>query len=172
MNRKLAIVLFAAGFMVSCAPLSREIMNQVDDTLTYQVVQQDPDWYVGKMVLWGGVIVEITNKQSETDLKVRQTELDVEKRPKDLDRSAGRFIVRYAGFLDPAIYRAGRLITVAGKVDGREAHPMGNIQYFYPVLQTKEIHLWESQEYMRPAYPYYWDYPYWHRHPWGWYWPW
>ena len=172
MTKKLAIVLFAAGFMASCAPLSREIMSQVDNTLTYQVVQQDPDRYVGKMVLWGGVIVEITNKQNETDLKVRQTELDVEKRPKDLDRSAGRFIVRYAGFLDPAIYRAGRLITVAGKVAGKEAHPLGNTQYPYPVLQAKEIHLWESQEYMRPAYPYYWDYPYWwRRYPW-WYWPW
>ncbi len=172
MNGRLVIVLFAAGFLVSCAPLSREIMSQVDNTLTYQVVQQNPERYVGKIVLWGGVIVEVTNKEGETDIKVRQTELDVEKRPKDLDRSAGRFIVRYAGFLDPAIYRAGRLITVAGQVAGKEAHPLGNIQYSYPVLEAKEIYLWEVQEYMRPTYPYYWNYPYWWgRYPW-WYWPW
>ena len=172
MKREFLILLLMAGVMVSCAPLSREIMSQVDETLTFQVVQQDPDRHVGKTVLWGGVVADITNKQNETDLKVRQTGLDIEKRPKDLDRSAGRFIVRYTGFLDPAIYQAGREVTVAGEVVGKEVLPLGKIQYSYPVILAKEIHLWEKPEPLRPYYPYYWDpfwspywYPYWGYRP-------
>ena len=165
MKRRLWILFLVAGFMVSCAPLSREVMRQVDETLTYQVVRQDPDRYMGKMALWGGVLVEIINRQNETDLRVRQTELDVEKRPKEPDRSAGRFIVRYPGFLDPAIYKTGREITVAGEVIGKEILPLENILYSYPVILGKEIHLWEKREPVRPYDPPYWDYPFWG--PWG-----
>lgn len=170
MKGGLMIVLLLAGLMASCAPLSRQVMSQVDETLTYQVVQKDPDRYVGKTVLWGGVITDITNKQNETDLKVRQAELDIEKRPKNLDRSVGRFIVQYPGFLDPAIYQAGRQITVAGKVVGKEILPLEGIQYSYPVILAKEIHLWEKLLPVRPFYPYYWD-PFWgpYGYPYRWY---
>ncbi len=170
MKNRLLIVLLVAGFIASCAPLSREIMSQVDETLTFQVVQKDPDRFLGKIVLWGGVIADITNKQNETDLKVRQTDLDIEKRPKNLDRSAGRFIVRYAGFLDPAIFQAGREITVAGEVAGKEVLPLEKIQYSYPVILAKEIHLWERLLPVRPYYPYYWD-PFWgpYWYPYRWY---
>jgi outer membrane lipoprotein len=171
MRKRLVAVLLAAGFMASCAPFSREIMSRVDENLTYRSVQQDPDRYLGKTVLWGGVIVEIINKQKETELKVRETEVDIEKRPKDLDRSAGRFIVRYEGFLDPAIYQAGREITVAGEVVGKEVLPLGNARYSYPVILAKEIHLWEREQPVRPYYPYYWE-PFWgpwYPYPYRWY---
>ena len=172
-----------AGFLVavllaSCAPVSKEIMSQVDETLTYQVVQQDPDRYKGKTVLWGGVIVQTTNRQNETVLTVTQTQLDIEKRPKDLDRSAGRFIVRYEGFLDPNIFKEGREITVGGDIAGKEVLPLGGIQYTYPVLIGREIHLWEKPQPISPYYyPYYygydpfWDYPFWwgpYRYPYRW----
>ena len=169
MMNRLLILLSLVGFMASCAPFSGQIMSQVDEILTFQVVQKDPDRFVGKMILWGGVIAEVTNKQNETDLKITQAELDFEKRPKNLDQSAGRFIVRYAGFLDPAIYQAGREITVAGEVTGKEVLPLGKIEYSYPVILAKEIHLWERL-YLRPYYPYYWD-PFWgpYGYPYRWY---
>jgi outer membrane lipoprotein len=169
LRKKVLAVLMAAGFMASCAPFSRQTMGQVDESLTYRSVQRDPDRYLGKTVLWGGVIVEITNKQKETELKVRETELDIEKRPEDLDRSAGRFIVRYAGFLDPAIYQAGREITVVGEVAEKEVLPLGNTRYSYPVLLAKEIHLWEREQPGPPYYPYYWG-PFWGPwYPYRWY---
>ena len=163
MKRKFLLILCFAGVIVSCAPLSGEIMRQVDESLTYQVFQQDPQRYVGKTVLWGGVIIETINKMDVTVMKVRQTELDFEKRPQNLDRSAGRFLVRSAGFLDPAIYKEGREITVAGEVGGREVLALGGTQYSYPVILAKEIYLWEKRQLVSPYYPYWWGYPY------GWY---
>jgi outer membrane lipoprotein len=178
MKRNFFLLLFFAGLMVSCAPLSQEILRQVDEGLTLREVQKDPHSYLGKIVLWGGVIVETTNKQNETLIKVMQTELGYEKRPMDLDKSAGRFLVRYFGFLDPAIFKQGREVTIAGEVMGKEVLPLGTIQYAYPVIQAKEIHLWEQQQEYRPLYyapGYYYEpsiflwhrYPYW-RHPYGW----
>jgi outer membrane lipoprotein len=156
--------------LCACAPFSKEIMRQVDPTLTFAKVQQDPQPYVGKVVLWGGMIVETENRKDETLLKVVRTELDYQKRPLNLDRPAGRFIVRYAGFLDPAIYRQGREITVAGEVAGKEALPIGGIMYTYPVILAKEIYLWEKGVGTPYGYPpwfwapypsWYYRYPYW-----------
>jgi outer membrane lipoprotein len=167
LKRRFLLTLCFSGVIASCAPLSSEIMRQVDESLTYQVVQQDPQRYSGKTVLWGGVIIETINKMDVTVMKVGQTELDFEKRPQTLDRSAGRFLVRSAGFLDPAIYREGREITVAGEVAGKEILPLGDTQYSYPVILAKEIYLWEKR---KPYYPYGWDYPYgWYGYPYGWY---
>ncbi len=174
MKGKLLVILLAVGSAISCAPLSREIMDRVDTTLTFQDIQKNPDAYRGKTVLWGGVIVETNNKQQETLIKVRQTELDYQKRPIHLDRSLGRFLIRQPGFLDPAIYSAGREITVAGEVAGKEVQPLGNSQYAYPTVAAKELYLWERTPVYQPIYPpWYYDpyylwwphYPYW-RHPW------
>jgi outer membrane lipoprotein len=161
MRRIFVVLLAATGILFSCAPLSKEVMRQVDETLTYQAVQKNPRDFLGKTVLWGGVIVKTTNRQDETILEVRQSELDIEKRPKSPDSSAGRFIVRQAGFLDPVIYDAGREITVAGEVAGGEILPLAGIQYTYPVILAKEIYLWERIDPRYYRYPY-WDYPpYW-----------
>ena len=176
MRKNFGMMLAWAALISSCAPLSKEVMRQVDETLTYRVVQKGLQKYGGKNVLWGGVIIETTNKQGETTLQIRQTELDIEKRPKNLDSSAGRFMVRYAGFLDPAIYLAGREITVGGQIVGAETFPLGGIQYTFPVLLAKEIHLWEKIDPRGYYYPYgyyppywgpYWS-PYWRHRPYYW----
>ena len=160
MKREVLVILWVIGFMFSCTPFSTEMMRQVDETLTYRTVHSALDQYTGKTVLWGGVIIETTNKKGETVFKVRQTELDIEKRPKNVDRSEGRFIVRYAGFLDPAIYQEGREITAAGVVVGQETLPLGHTQYSYPVVQAREIHLWKKRKPVRYYHPWYWDYPF------------
>ena len=158
---RILLLIAAAGVLFSCAPLSKEVMQQVNESLTYPLVQKDPQMFVGKTVLWGGVIVKTTNRQDETILEIRQSDLDIEKRPKSPDSSAGRFIVRQPGFLDPVIYKEGREITLAGEIVGKETLPLGGIQYTYPVILAKEVHLWEKVDPRLYPYPY-WDYPpYW-----------
>jgi outer membrane lipoprotein len=170
--------LLLAGFLFlfACAPFSKSVMDRVDPETSFNEVQRDPEGFRGRVVLWGGVIVETLNRANETLIKVRQTELDLEQRPKYPDRSQGRFIIQYNGFLDPAIYREGREITVAGEITGKEVLPLGNINYTYPVIKAQEIYLWERPipyrpyyppYYYDPFYPWWWHRPYW-RHPFWW----
>jgi len=171
-RRFFLMILLSAGMIVSCAPFSQEMMRHADESLTLREVQKDLQPFLGKTVLWGGVIIETTNRKEEAILQVMQTNLDYQKRPTDLDRSRGRFLVRHTGFLDPVIYRRGREITVVGEVAGKEILPLGEIQYAYPIILAKEIRLWERRPQVRPVYPlWYWDpYPYWwYRHPSWWY---
>lgn len=174
--KKSFLLLIGIIGIFSCAPFSKNLMDQVDPTIPFREVQRDPDGFQGKMVLWGGVIVETLNRTNETVLKVRQTELDLEQRPQNTDRSQGRFIILYNGFLDPAIYKEGREISVVGEITGKEVLPLGNLRYTYPVVTAKEIRLWERQipygphyppYYYDPFYPWWWHRPYW-RHPYWW----
>ena len=166
MKRIFQSLLFLAIFALSCAPFPKEVMRQVDENLTFMVVQKNPEAYRGKTILWGGVIIETINRPGETLIKVRETELDYEKRPTNMDRSAGRFLAQAQGFLDPAIYAEGREITVAGELAGTKVLPLAQTQYSYPLVLAKEIRLWEKLQQIGPYDPYYW--PYWGS-PYGWY---
>ncbi len=174
--KKSLILLAGLAWVFSCAPFSQNIMDQADPALKFWEVQKNPDSFLGKTVIWGGVIVEALNRPDETLVIVRLTNLDLELRPMYTDRSPGRFIIRYNGFLDPAIYKEGREITAAGEITGQEVLPLGTRHYTYPCVTAKEIHLWEKLVPYPPYYyPYYndpfypwWGYrPYW-RHPYWW----
>jgi outer membrane lipoprotein len=165
MKRILLGLFLLTVWCVSCAPFSKEVMRQVDENLTYPVVRKNLAAYQGRNILWGGVIVKTIVRKGESLIIVRQTELDSEKRPTNLDRSAGRFLVQSPEFLDPAIYAAGREITVVGELAGTEILPLGETQYTYPLILAKEIRLWEKRQ-AGPYDPYYW--PYW-GYPFGWY---
>ncbi len=125
---------------------------------------KDPDAYRGRVVLWGGEIIESKNLKEGTRVVVLQKDLNRWGRPKESNKSQGRFIVLYPGYLDTAIYRRDREVTVAGEVIGQEGLPIDEIEYTYPVLSPRGIHLWSEERKARyPYYPYpwWWYYPYW-----------
>mgnify|MGYP000900013871 FL=1 len=171
MKRSLILALFSLILATACAPFPQNLMRDAQLAVSVSDVQKEPDRYRGEVVIWGGVILETINRKSETVLKVMQTELDFQKRPRNVDKSSGRFMVRYEGFLDPYIYSKGREITIAGVFIGKEEQNIGEILYAYPVLEAQEIRLWEERQ--DPQYwgpPYWWGYPYpwWPGYPYWW----
>ncbi|PKN81345.1 MAG: hypothetical protein CVU51_14230 [Deltaproteobacteria bacterium HGW-Deltaproteobacteria-1] len=150
---------------VSCGPFPHQVMQEVTRDIPYNEVVKAPDACKGSTVLWGGVIVETIARSNDTLIIVRETQLDFQKRPRNTDRSAGRFIIRHQGFLDPAIYSRGREVTVIGMLDGKEERPVGDLLYSYPVMEARSLKLWEPWT----DSPYYYD-P-WYRDPFLYPWP-
>ncbi len=133
-------VLLAGG----CAPpFSQAALDQVDRSITFTELRSDPDRYKGKWVMLAGVIVGARNTQEGTFIEVLQRPTDRRGRPLDTDVTEGRFIISSAKFLDAAVYQGGRLITVIGEVAGLKVQPLGEIEYRYPAVALKELHLWE-----------------------------
>jgi outer membrane lipoprotein len=121
-------------------------MSTVDQGIAFPALQQKPDAYAGKVVVLGGQIIATTVKDNETWIEMLEKKLDAQQKPEDTDQSAGRFLVRFLGFLDPAIYAAGRKLTVAGQVEGALVRPINETKYTYPVLAAKEHYLWKPEE--------------------------
>jgi outer membrane lipoprotein len=134
------------ALVFACSPvISRQSLKEVDPTVTFQELLKDPERYKGKLFLLGGQIVTTTIRDGETWVEVLQQPLNWQERPEDTDLSYGRFLVRFLDFRDPAIYTAGRKITVAGEVQGKKVLPLKQIEYNYPVLIPRESYLWRPE---------------------------
>jgi outer membrane lipoprotein len=156
-GRILTICFFFTFFtVVACSyPISKEVRQEARKDLSFPQVLQNPTAYKGSTVIWGGSIVQTINRTDGTDIIVLETPLERQERPESDRYSQGRFIVRSPKFLDPEIYKNGRKITVAGEIVGQDARPLGQVQYNYPLLEAKEIYLWNPAAYSDyPAYPY------------------
>lgn len=154
-------------FLVSagCAPIiSRQLKKEVSRDITFKKVIKDPETYKGKVVLLSGVILGSKNRKEGTLIEMLQKPADMEGRPKDVDESDGRFLALYDGYLDTAIYSRGREATVAGEIKGKRTLPLGEIEYAYPLILIREIHLFKAKKEER-FHPY--PYPYWWYPPWG-----
>jgi outer membrane lipoprotein len=148
-----------------CAPvISKGILRQVDPNVTFASAFKNPDAYRGKVVVWGGTIISASNLKEGTLIEILQKPLGFDKRPTDGDETGGRFLALYDGYLDTAIYTKGREVTVAGSIRGVQTKRLDEIDYHYPLMAVKEIHLWKKHtESPPPYYPYgYWGFfPYW-----------
>jgi outer membrane lipoprotein len=163
-----AALVVGPAILAGCAPTFPEaVRRDLDRSLTFAAIIQDPEAYRGRNVLVGGEILGTTHLREETELEVLERPLDAFERPGAVDASAGRFVVRHPGFLDSLIYAPGRLVTVAGRVAGAVVRPIGEAQYRYALLEARALYLWPAARY-EPGPPPAWGwYPYW-PHPWGW----
>ncbi len=108
----------------------------------------------GQRLTWGGSVIRVKNLQDRTLVEIMAYPLDNEGRPRTGQKSQGRFIADYKGFLEPAEYPVGRLVTVTGSVLGYMDGKVGEADYRYPVLQADEIRVWENRQsggWNRPA---------------------
>ena len=136
----------------------------------------EPSVY-GSSVLWGGVIIDAKNKETNTCFEILSREMDKYRRPLVEDRTSGRFIACKPGFYDPEVFAKGREVTITGTIRNIETRQIDEFSYRYPVLDVNELVLWEVRQdvlvynnYDPFFYPYYWGYgfgygyPY-HRYP-------
>jgi len=129
----------------------------------------------GSTVRWGGVIIDTQNEENETCFEILSRNLGKSMRPELEDSTLGRFIACKDGFYDPEVFAKGREVTLTGTVRTIEEHPVDEFNYRYPVLDAKDLVLWEKRKpviiYNDPYYyPFYgawgwgWGYPY-YRYP-------
>lgn len=160
------VMIILIGSLNGCAHvISGHVLKEVNRDIPFDELRKNPEAYTGKVVILGGVIVKSLNRKDGTLLEIYQTGIEREGMPIHPDVSGGRFLALYEGFLDSEIYRAGRKVTLAGRVHGKQVKKIGQVDYHYPYLIIKEMHLWAEENRYRP-YPYplvpwgFWD-PWW-----------
>ena len=162
--------------LASCASnVPAPIRESVPGDPGLATVRSDPATYVGTKVRWGGQIISVENNPNDTDVQIVGRRLERSGRPVSEDQSAGRFIARFAGFIDPAIYEANRELTVVGALIEPKRGKVGEREYTFPVVAVESDQLWSKRVPVAPySYPYG-PYPYFYD-PWRgpfydpWYW--
>lgn len=118
----------------------------MDGDVPFSWLRESPDHHLGKTLVLGGAIIETENHPDKTVLVVLHHGLGFARKPDPQSGSGGRFLVQVREFLDPAIFRPGRLVTVLGEVVGEEARPLQESVYVYPVIAGSEMHLWPDAD--------------------------
>lgn len=162
--------LLLVGGLGSCA-ISPPAYDPIEDTdfpgPPLAVVRAQPDAFLQAPVRWGGVIARVDNRREETELEIVEQPLSARGRPVANDDSAGRFFARIPGFLDPAIYAAGRSITVIGRLTSAAPGQVGDYRATYPVVTVEDHRLWPERRAPEVIYA---PNPYWYGpvyYPWG-----
>ncbi|OGT64351.1 MAG: hypothetical protein A2W69_01880 [Gammaproteobacteria bacterium RIFCSPLOWO2_02_47_7] len=165
--RYLFLTVLLLTFLSGCASnIPLEIRQDITDSpVSINAASKDIDQYQGKQVRWGGTIASVENRKDDTWIEVVGKELNSWGEPVFSDESGGRFLVRVDGFLDPAIYKADRGITVYGTVESRVVGQIDDYSYNYPLIKAQSHYLWSDyarrRYYVYPYYPYYpYYYPY------------
>lgn len=143
--KKLSLILIMMTLLGCAHVISKEIRGKADKGVDTEAVLKDPESYKGKFIILGGVIISSRNTDEGTYLEVLERPLDSLERPEATDKSRGRFIILHEGYLDSAVYSKGREITVAGEVMGKMVRPLGEMEYPYLLIKSKELHLIEPR---------------------------
>lgn len=163
----LALSVLIPALFSGCAsyPIAKNLRQEAQPLSLIQV-KANPQSTRGAVVIWGGRILNTVNSTNGGEIYVLALPLNARGKPcPDDTDSPGRFIAQSPEFLDPATYRPGRCVTVAGSVAGNRTERLQDMMYDYPLLKVEQIHLWAqptSNDYN--AYPaWYWGY-----NPWWW----
>jgi outer membrane lipoprotein len=124
--------------------ISPSMTAQVDKTITFEMLQTDPDTFKGKIIILGGTITHIDNIKQGTLIEVIQKPLDYWGKPKRTDKTGGKFLVFYPGHLNTMIFTPNRQITVAAEIEGTRSKALGEKEFTYPLVLSKELKLWEQ----------------------------
>ena len=146
-------------FFVGCAhPVSHEIRKGIDPDIKFETLVEDPKSFLGKRVLFGGVIVVTRNVQDGTELEIVQKNIEPYGNLEAGDYSGGRFLFFSKDYLEPEIYASGRELIGVGKVAGQKSGKVGDYSYKFPIIEVEELHLLDDMKlnYSNSA-PYSWD---------------
>jgi len=130
------------GIVACGSVISPPVQSLADPELSYAQFASNPEAYVGKVVIIAGTIIEAVNTPEGTRLVLLQYPPNHRGRPQIDAPSGGRFLVLAPEYLETAIYRSGRALTVAGEVRGQRELLIGEIVYRYPLLALRDMYLW------------------------------
>jgi len=146
MHRKKSCFTLICLLLTACASAPPFDMTGADLLLTPTQAMANIDAARGRRAVWGGTVINTTNRKDTTEIELLGYPLDREGRP---DRSATaqqRFLIVRSGYLESADYRTGRLVSAIGTVTGTQAGKVGEASYAYPVLRADELYLWPIEE--------------------------
>jgi outer membrane lipoprotein len=159
--KRLGLLLLAGVVLAGCSTLvPPDLRDRFNRRLKGPEILGEPGRYRGQVVMMGGEIIGVRNTPDATELELLERPLEDEE-PMLSDRSAGRFLARQPGFLDPAVYEVGRRVTVVGIVADPVDRKIGEVDHRYAVLDARRIQLWPERYYGHRYPPPYWAHPYW-----------
>ena len=138
-----AILLVGAGCNSGPQVVPEVYKANIDSTVTFSKVLEEPTLYQGTMVVLGGEVLTAKRLNEGTRLEILQLPLDDWEEPVfDRSTSQGRFFAFESSFLDPATLPPNTRVTLVGEIMGATRANLDEMEYRYPTVNIKHLHVW------------------------------
>lgn len=142
-----ASILIAGCSSQRIVPESMEPL--LDRTVLFRDVLASPESYKGRVLVLGGEVLKAKRLQDGTQIEFLQLPLEDGEEPSfDRQHSQGRFLALQQEFLDPATVVEGTRMTIVGEVSGVKVDHLDDVEYRYPMVLVKHLHVWPAQSYV------------------------
>lgn len=131
-----------------------ELATQVDPGIKLIDLQESPANYIGRVVMFGGIVLESKRTENKTEIEILELPVGPDG-PLTENRllSTGRFIAVRGEFVDPETLPSGTPVSIIGAVIGSTTKPLDESEYTYPILEAKHIVNWNIVVAQRPEHP-------------------
>jgi outer membrane lipoprotein len=173
---KILLVVASTLILTSCATpvLYKDYMLEGERKISFAALRENPDQYKGRLFILGGVIVRTRLLQEGSEIEAMHVPVDSAGYFEESGRSEGRYLAllpKDGAMLDPAVYRRGRRVTLAGEFVGIRNGKIDEMEYAYPEFLIKQVYLWPRERFSSypPPYdfdPWFYPYPYFYGHAW------
>lgn len=134
----LALALLLAG----CAtPPAFEQLPATSAPSPY-VVAEAPARYIDQPVVWGGMIIEVKNFESYSEIEMLAFPLDDRQQPLIEQADQGRFIAIAPGYVEGEDFAPGRFVSLIGHVSGGREAMLRNEPYYWPEVALERLKVW------------------------------
>lgn len=146
MRRKMggvSALLIAAGLLLagcSTTPVFTQLPPEVAPPP--YLVSESPQRWLEHDVVWGGMILEVNNFAHHSEIEILSFPLDYRQRPLLDQADHGRFILLLPGYAESENFRAGRVLSVTGRITGERAGEFRGLPYLWPEVDVDQLHLW------------------------------
>jgi len=141
-TRRFVIFFGLLWLLAGCSVISPRVRGAALPEIHLATLSGEVERFTGATVVLGGYLLDTQNQPDVTLITVLQSPLRFGDEPGVRDASQGRFVVRVAGFLDPAVYARDRKVTVAGRVAGTMTVPVEGTDRPLLLIDSEELHLW------------------------------
>jgi outer membrane lipoprotein len=147
------ILMFGAGCTSGPEVVPEVFKASIDPTITFPKMIEEPTFHQGRMVLLGGEVLTAKRLKKGTRLEILQLPLDGSEEPVfDRAASQGRFFAfESSSFLDPATLPPNTRVTLVGEITGATRAKLDEMQYRYPTVTIKHLHVWPELELDQPG---------------------
>lgn len=144
MFQNLVLLLTVLAVSGCAARLPEPIRGDGSELASYTTVVEAGDAAVGTSVRWGGVIVQVHNREDHSEIEVVYFDLRGTGRPLITNTTPGRFRFIVSGFAEPEVFRVGREVTVLGDVVGFHDDLIGEYVFQFPMLEPRGFQFWRE----------------------------
>jgi outer membrane lipoprotein len=141
-RHRLLPCLIALAALSACATRPVVVADRPVTPVQPFEVAAEPERYADAEVIWGGMILSVDNRETQTEVSVLGYPLDTSQRPVPEAGTRGRFIIVLPGYVERHDYPDGLFVTLTGRIQGTRAGHVGEHAYVFPLVEAAHVHRW------------------------------